>query len=137
MTALGTARVVDCQVTEVAVAGVGYLAARFDIDVLTQGAIQLGPLMDAIAAKVPAGATERVYAWPVESVSPPCAVVGYPDQPIEFDATFGRGSDRVRIPLFLLVGKATERTARDALSAVLTGATGIKDAIDGPLTEAP
>jgi hypothetical protein len=133
-TTIGTARVADCVVQEVTVGTVPYLAARFDIDVVTQGAVRLGDLMDAIALRVPRGATGRVYAWPVETISPPCAVVAYPNDPIDFDLTYGRGSDRLRIPLYFMVGKAVERTARDALSGVLTGATGIKDALDGALT---
>jgi hypothetical protein len=132
---IGVARITDCRVAELTVAGVAYLSARFDVDVITQGAVQLGPLMDAIAGKVPAGATGRVHAWPVESISPPCAVVGYPDEPIDFDLTMGRGSDRLTIPLWFAVGKPVERTARDALSAVLTGVSGIKDAIDGALED--
>lgn len=133
MTVLAAVRTTECRITAVTVAGVEYLAARFDLDVLTQGAIQLGSIMDAIAAKVPDTATSRVYAWPVETIQPPCAVVAYPEEPIQFDATFTRGSDRATFPLFFLVGKATERTARDRLSEIVTGATGIKDAMDGPL----
>jgi hypothetical protein len=133
VTHLAAARVVDCRIVPVTVGAIDYLAARFDVDVVTDGPIQLGPTMDALAAKVPAEAAERVHAWPVKQVNPPCAVVGYPDEPIAFDATFQRGSDRATIPIYFLVGGVHDRTARDALSAILTGATGIKDAIDGPL----
>ncbi len=134
MTVIADAAVVDCRIEQVLVGGISYLAARFNVDVWTDGAIDLGASMDAIAAKVPVDLTGRVYAWPMEEVTPLCAIVGYPDDPINFDETFGRGSDRATFPLFVLVGKPTERTARDVLSAVLTGATGIKDAIDGPLS---
>lgn len=134
MTTIGTARVVDCRISEASLAGVPYLAARFDVDVVTSGPVQLAALMDAIKAKVPDAATKRVYAWPVEDAAPPCAIVSYPDSAIDFDLTMGRGADRLTIPVFFLVGKAVERTARDALSAILTGASGIKTAIDGDLT---
>jgi hypothetical protein len=135
VTHLAAASVVDCRIATLAVGGVEYLSARFDVDVLTAGPIQLGPIMDAIAAKVPAEATQRVHAFPVAEVNPPCAVVGYPDEPISFDATFQRGSDRATIPVYFVVGKVVERTARDALSAILAGAVGMKEAIDGPLEQ--
>lgn len=133
MTVFASACVETCRVAEVTLAGVAYLAGRFDVNVITTGALDLAATMDAIAGKVPSGATERVYAWPVEDAKPPCAIVGYPDADITFDRTFGRGSDEVTIPLFFLVGKAHDRSARDRLSAVITGATGVKDAIDGTL----
>jgi hypothetical protein len=95
------------------------------------GAINLAGVMDALAARlVTADVTERAYAWPADNVQPPCAVIGYPED-IEFDATFGRGSDVAVFPVWFLVGKVSERTARDRLSAIVTGATGIKNALDG------
>lgn len=131
---IGEARVRDCRTITMAVAGTDYLAARFDIDVVTDGAVRLGDLMDAIAGKVSTSATKRVYAWPVDTIAPPCAVVGYSDEPLEFDLTMGRGSDRLTIPLYFIVDKVVTRTARDRLADILTGAAGIKNTIDGALT---
>ena len=96
-------------------------------------ALNLALTMDALAAKVPAGVAARVYAWPVESVTPPCVVVGYP-KTIDFDATFGRGSDTAVFPMWFLAGKVSTKQARDALSAVISGAAGIKATLDGALT---
>jgi hypothetical protein len=98
-------------------------------------ALDLSAVMDAIADTIrTANVTERVYEWPTESVTEPCAVVGYPrDEEIDFDVTYGRGSDRAVFPVYLLVGKVSDRTARDRLSALLTGATGLKDHVDGTL----
>jgi len=97
------------------------------------GAINLASVMDAIANTITeAGVTDRAYAWPVESVSPPCVVVGYPKE-LDFDVTFTRGSDRALFPVYVIVGKVSDRSARDVLSNVITGATGIKDALDGDL----
>lgn len=96
--------------------------------------MEISAVMDAIATTIKAARVmDRVYEWPAESVSVPCAVVGYPEDDIEFDVTFGRGSDRAEFRLYLLVGKATERTARDRLSALIADATGIKGVIDGDL----
>ena len=95
-------------------------------------AIDLAGTMDALAAKVPAS-TYRVFAWPVESITPPCVVIGYPKS-IDFDTTFGRGSDTAVFPLWYVVGKVAGKQARDALSDIITGASAIKDTLDGALT---
>lgn len=93
----------------------------------------LGAVMDAIAqAIVDSGATERAYPWPAESISPPCAVVAYPTD-IEFDVTYNRGADRCVIPVYFITGRVVERSARDTLAGIITGATGIKEALDGDL----
>lgn len=96
--------------------------------------MDIAAVMDAIANTIKEGGVmSRVYEWPAESVTVPCAVVGYPEDDIEFDMTFARGSDRAEFRLYLLVGKATDRTARDRLSALIAGARGIKAVIDGDL----
>ncbi len=96
--------------------------------------INVGAVMDALAlALTNASITKHVYAWPSESVVVPAAIVGYPD-PIDFDMTFGRGSDSATFPIWLVVGKVSERTARNILSAYITGATGIKNTLDGNLS---
>lgn len=136
-TTIGECRVTQCRVAELVVDGVPYLSARFDVEIYTSGRIRLAELMDALAGKVPTAATPqtRVHAYPAKTITPPCVVVGYPDDPIEFDMTMARGSDEVTIPVWYVTGKAVERTARDALSAVLTGAAGIKEALEtGVLT---
>jgi hypothetical protein len=93
----------------------------------------LAAIMDAIAAAITdADITERAYAYPAESLSPPCVVVGYPDT-IEFDLTYQRGADRAEIPVYFVLGRVTERTARDRLAEVIAGATGIKETLDGDL----
>lgn len=79
-----------------------------------------------------AGVTTRVYAWPNDAASVPCLVVGYCDR-LDFDATFGRGADRAEFPVWIICGRATERTTRDVLSALITGDTGVKNALDGTL----
>lgn len=96
-------------------------------------AIVLSTVMDAIATEISdAGIMDRVYAWPSDGVTVPCAVVGYPTA-IDFDTTFGRGSDRAVFPVYVLVGRVADQNTRDVLSGIVTGATGIKDALDGTL----
>lgn len=98
-------------------------------------AIDLAGTMDALAAKLVAGsvAAKRVHAWPEENVTPPCVVIAYPDD-IEYDQTFGRGSDKTSFPIYFLVGKVTGKASRAALSALVTGSGAIKNVLDGPLT---
>lgn len=94
--------------------------------------LNMSATMDAIAATALAsGLIKRAYQ-PGEAVQPPCLLVDYPSS-IDFDATFGRGSDKATFPFFVCCGKASERTARDVLSAYIAGATGMKDALDGNL----
>lgn len=98
------------------------------------GAINLAATMDALAeALIQGNVTSRAYAWPVESVNAPCAVVGYPTEPIDFSVTFQRGSDRVIIPIYFLVGRTSDRTARNQISEIVGGSADIVNAIDGDL----
>lgn len=93
--------------------------------------IEISTVMDAIATAITeAELAPRAYGWPVESASVPCAVVGYPTD-LDFDMTFQDGSDRAVFPIYFLVGKGTDASARDALSAVIAGATNIKNTLDG------
>lgn len=62
----------------------------------------------------------RVYRWPPESISVPAVIVGYPDS-ITFDETYGRGMDRMALPVVLVVGKPSNRGARDKLGPYCDG----------------
>jgi hypothetical protein len=96
-------------------------------------ALALAATMDALAAKfVSAGVVANAYAYPAETIQPVCAIVGYPE--IDFDLTMGRGGDTARFPVYVVVGRVREKAARDPLSALITGAAGTKNALDGTLT---
>lgn len=96
-------------------------------------AIDVGAVMQAIADTAQtAGVTTRVYAWPNDAASVPALIVGYPDK-LDFDTTYQRGADRAEFPVWIICGRATERTTRDVLSALITGETGVKNALDGDL----
>lgn len=77
-------------------------------------------VMDALAGQLDTIAGLRVFAYPADNVPAPAAVVGYPES-IEFDTTMGRGVDEMVIPVFLLVGRVTDRNSRDALGAYCDG----------------
>lgn len=76
----------------------------------------------------------RTHATLPDQVNPPCALV-QPDG-IDFDATMGRGLDKYRLTVRLLVARASERAAQGALDAYLapTGAGSVKAAIEGDIT---
>lgn len=73
----------------------------------------------------------RVHTFPPDSINPPAAVVAYPD--IDYDATYGRGSDRLVIPVHVVVGKVSERAANARLDTYLSTG-GIKSAIESDVT---
>ncbi len=97
-------------------------------------AIDLAVVMDAIAQELlDADVVTRAYGWPYSDAKPVSAIVNYPEDDIEFDVVFGRGSDRAVFPVYIVCGLANERTARDVASGYITGATAVKDALDGDL----
>jgi hypothetical protein len=73
------------------------------------------------------------YAWPVESITVPCAVVGYPSR-IDFDLTMNRGADTWVVPVWYVVGKTGTEDARNALSDILNEAGSVKALLDGAHT---
>jgi hypothetical protein len=96
-------------------------------------AINLAAVMDAIKnTAVSQGVIARAYEYPIPDPTPPCLIVGWPTK-LDFDLTFKRGADEATFPVWFLVSKVMDRQARNALSAIITGATGIKDKLDGNL----
>ena len=96
-------------------------------------ALDLNAVMDALGVRLATISGLRVADYPSDSANPPQAIVGLPETPLEYDAVMGRGADRVVLPVMVLVGKVSDRTARDALSAYLsgTGASSVKAAVEG------
>lgn len=94
--------------------------------------MKLSLVMDEIAAKVDTIAGVRVTAFPPPSVQPPSGFVSYPEK-IEYHQTYRGGMTRVtNLPVCLVVGKATDRSARDAVTDYVaeTGAKSIKYALE-------
>lgn len=83
--------------------------------------LNLALTMDELAEALLSENVPNVYAWPAESVSVPCAVVGYPTS-LNFDGVMGRGADTVEFPVYILVGKANSKAARDRLSGLIDAA---------------
>lgn len=96
--------------------------------------MRLGELMDEIAVRLSTFTGLRVSAYPPPTVVPPAGVVSYPDK-IEYDQTYGRGVDRVvGLPVVLVVGKATDRAARDTVTDWTDGSGphSVKVALEAP-----
>jgi hypothetical protein len=97
----------------------------------------LSTCMDGIAAwAVSSGVTTRAYGYPASDPIPPCLIVAFPTR-LDFDLTFHAlgtvGKVEATFPLWFVVGKVVDKSARDALSAIISGATGIKNLMDGSM----
>lgn len=82
--------------------------------------MKLDDVMDEVAARLSAIEGLRVFAYPADDVKPPAAVVLYPEA-ITFDETYGRGMDRMTLPVLVVVGRPTDRSARDRLAQYCHG----------------
>lgn len=82
--------------------------------------MNIGAVMDQVANQLDTIAGLRVFAYPPGTVVPPAAVVSYPES-LTFDETYGRGMDRLTLPVVIVVGRPTERTTRDNLAAYCAG----------------
>lgn len=93
--------------------------------------MNLGAVMDAVAARLDTIVGLRCFAYPPDAIQPPAAIVSYPET-IAFDATYGRGMDRITLPLVVVVGKVHDRSTRDVLGAYCggSGATSVKAVLE-------
>lgn len=94
--------------------------------------MNLAAVMDEIGDALDTIAGLRVFAYSADRITPPAAVVGWPD-PLTYDQAFARGADRIDLPIYLMVGRVDARSARDDLAAYLdgTGASSVKAVVDG------
>lgn len=97
-------------------------------------ALDLNAVMDAIGTRLVGVTGLRVADYPSDAANPPQAIVSLPET-VEYDTVMGRGADRVVIPITVLVGKVSDRAARDTLAQYVSGsgAQSIKAAVDGDL----
>jgi len=93
--------------------------------------MNLANVMDEIAGRLSTIEGLRVFAWPVGTLTPPGAVVGYPADG-QYDETYGRGADSMTIPVVIVVGRVSERASRDLLAAYVdgSGARSIKTVLE-------
>lgn len=74
---------------------------------------------------------QQVSDRPVDSITTPAAMVGYPDT-IQYDVTYGRGADRMTIPLYVVVAKVSDAAAADQLDKFAdgTGTDSVKQVLE-------
>lgn len=82
--------------------------------------MNLANVMQAISDRLDTIDGLRCFGYPEASLTPPGAVVLYPEK-LDFDETYVRGMDRISLPVLLVVGKVSERSARDQLGAYCNG----------------
>lgn len=82
--------------------------------------MNVASVMQEIADELDTISGPRVYAFPADNIAAPAIVIGYPET-ITYDVSMGRGVDQLDFPVFVLVGRLTDRTARDVLAAYLSG----------------
>jgi hypothetical protein len=97
--------------------------------------MDLGDIMDGLATALATISGLQVYGYPPDSVTTPAAVVALPDT-ITYDDTMARGADRITIPVHVLVGKVSDRSAAAALAGYLSGAgtSSVKAAVESDAT---
>lgn len=82
--------------------------------------MNLGDVMDELSTALGTIEGLRPFPYSVRSITPPAAVVGWPD-PYTYDTTMRRGLDRTTFPIYVVVGNVDARTSRDAISRYADG----------------
>ena len=77
--------------------------------------MNLADVMDGLADVLATLPGLRVFAYPPDDVAPPAGIVGYPTL-LTYDAVMGGGANRADVPVHVVVGRASSRAARDALT---------------------
>lgn len=98
------------------------------------GCVNLGDVMDELAVKlrVAPSLAGRTFEYPPAKIQAPAAIVSYPDD-YTFDATYGRGMDRMTGEVIVAVGNPYQRQSRDLLTKYAdgAGAESVKALLDG------
>jgi hypothetical protein len=82
--------------------------------------MDLAAVMDAVSTRLDIIDGLRCHPYPPPTLTPPAAVVSYPDM-LTFDEAYARGADRIKLPVVLVVGRVSDRAARDKLGAYCNG----------------
>lgn len=77
-------------------------------------------VLDELATKLDTIVGLRVFAYAPDDVPVPAAIVGMPED-IQFDQTYGRGSDEMTLPVWVLVALIADRASSKELAAYLNG----------------
>jgi hypothetical protein len=94
--------------------------------------VNLGDVMDQVAARLDFIDGLRCFAFPPDSLSPPAAWIAYPEA-YEYDAAYSRGMDRItNLGVVVAVGKVSDRSSRDLVSQYVdgSGSTSVKAVLE-------
>jgi len=94
--------------------------------------MNLADVMDDLGAACATIEGLRVFPYWADRISPPAAIVGWPD-PLTYDVAMRRGGDQAEMQLWVVAGRVDARSARDTLARYCDGSGphSIKQAIDG------
>lgn len=81
--------------------------------------MDLNDVVDELSTQLQTITGLRVHSEPPGTVDPPAAVISWPE--VDFDGTYGRGMDKLTLPLVLVVGKTSERIARKTINTYVNG----------------
>jgi len=82
--------------------------------------MNLAAVMQEIADQLDTITGLRVHAFPPDKITPPAAITTYPES-LDYDSTYGRGSDRLTLPVILVVGKVSARASRADIARFADG----------------
>lgn len=83
--------------------------------------MNLGDVMDQVAERLGTIPDLRAYAYKPDTITPPAAWIGYPAG-YTYDATYGRGMDRITdLGVVVVVGKGNAPTTRDLVTQYTDG----------------
>lgn len=93
--------------------------------------MDLVAVMQEVSDRLDTIAGLRCFPYPPDSVHPPAAIVQLPED-YTYDVTYGRGMDRLTLPVLLVVGRSSDRASYKELAAYAagSGAKSIKAVLD-------
>lgn len=93
--------------------------------------MNLASVMDDVGSALGTIDGLRVFAFWADRVTPPWAIVELPEK-VDYDATMGRGGDRLSLKVMVGVARTDARTGRDAIAVYAdgSGASSAKAAIE-------
>jgi hypothetical protein len=88
--------------------------------------------MDEVAGRLDTIPSLHVTAYPPEQLTPPAGFVAYPEA-VEYDQTYGRGTDKMTLPVVIVERLTPARSVRKRLAdyAAGSGARSVKAVLEG------
>ena len=93
--------------------------------------VDLSLVMDELGAALEAIDGLRVFPYLADRVTPPAAVVAWPD--VTYDVVLRRNGDQMTFPVYVMVARSDARSLRDTLAPYLAGSgdQSVKAALEG------